>query len=220
MGFMDIFKKRNNIKQENVMPKEKKVSPMSYSATKDGKLQIEYYHQQKDFKQFYDVTRLIVDNKPTVLENEVVYNCKVSWYNQDDVVLLSPEYEGDSINARNYSEVLAQIDPNRLQEDEDYCSFVMRFLLDRKRVIKYLEDGLRDNPENPCGKYIGGVRKSEKGYEKTFSPSVGRASHYSESMINSRKILKEKMQADRQRVINEKQSQIEKLQKEINDMSR
>lgn len=31
---------------------------------------------------------------------------------------------------------------------------------------QYLENGLQESPEHPCGKYIGGMRKTENGYNK------------------------------------------------------
>ena len=107
-----------------------------------------------------------------------------------------------------------------LQTDENYCSVVMRKLLDQKRVIKYLEDGLQETPEQPCGKYIGGVKPTEKGYGKFFSLSVGRASHNSDLMINRRREYRESIEAKKQSEIANKKAQIQQLQSEIDDMSK
>ena len=107
-----------------------------------------------------------------------------------------------------------------LSVDENYCSVVMRNLLDQKRVLKYLEDGLQETPERPCGKYIGGVRPTEKGYDKFFSLPVGRASHNSDLMINCRRECRESIEAQKQREIANKKARIQQLQSEIDDMSK
>ena len=159
MGLFDRFKKN---KQET----DKKVDNISkdyeikYGMSQDGRLQIDFYDRNIKVGQFYDTTRLIVGDKTVVLANQRVQNCIVSWYRQDDTIFSDPQYENESIDARSYKGVLAQIDPVLLQSDEKYCSNVMRYLLNKKRVNQYLENGLQESPEHPCGKYIGGMRKT------------------------------------------------------------
>lgn len=183
-------------------------------------MQVDFYDKNAKVGQFYDTTRLVVDNRPIMLAGQEVRNCIVSWYSQDDAVFLDSEYEGESLNARDYRGILAQIDPTLLQTDENYCSVVMRKLLDKKRVTKYLEEGLQETPEQPCGKYIGGVKLTEKGYGKFFSLPVGRVSHNSDLMINRRREHRENIEAKKQREIANKRAQIQQLQSEIDDMSK
>ncbi len=219
MGLFDIFKKKE--KQIPEMPKEiqkqQKEYNIEYSTTTDGRLQIDFLDNKAKVGQLYDTTRLVVGNKPIALAYQAVQNCLVSWYNQDDVILVG---EGESLNAKSYKGILAQIDPILLETDEKYCVTVMRNLLEQNRVKKYLEDGLKENPERPCGKYIGGVKETEEGYKKIFSTAVGQASHNSELMVNRRKELRESIEAKKQKEIANKRAQIQKLQNEIDDMSR
>lgn len=221
MGLFDRFKKKKKeLENNNKLNEGEKGYEIEYGRTRDGRLQVDFYDKSAKIGQFYDTTRLVVDNKPLILANEEVRNCIVSWYRQDDTIFGNPEYEGESLNARDYKGILAQIDPMLLSVDENYCSVVMRNLLDQKRVLKYLEDGLQETPERPCGKYIGGVRPTEKGYDKFFSLPVGRASHNSDLMINCRRERRESIEAQKQREIANKKAQIQQLQSEIDDMSK
>ena len=282
MGLFDIFKKKEKEPEiQNGLNEAQKSYEIEYKTTRDGRLQIDFYDKGTKFSQFYDTTRLVVDNRPIMLAGQEVRNCIVSWYSQDDAVFLDSEYEGESLNARDYRGILAQIDPTLLQTDENYCSVVMRKLLDKKRVTKYLEEGLQETPEQPCGKYIGeslnardyrgilaqidptllqtdenycsvvmrklldkkrvtkyleeglqetpeqpcgkyigGVKLTEKGYGKFFSLPVGRASHNSDLMINRRREHRENIEAKKQREIADKKAQIQQLQSEIDDMSK
>lgn len=221
MGLFDRFKKKEKgLKINNIINENEKSYEIEYGTTRDGRLQVDFYDKSAKVGQLYDTTRLVVDNRPLILANQEVRNCIVSWYSQDDAIFADPEYEGESLNARDYRGILAQIDPMLLQTDENYCSVVMRKLLDQKRVIKYLEDGLQETPEQPCGKYIGGVKPTEKGYGKFFSLSVGRASHNSDLMINRRREYRESIEAKKQSGIANKKAQIQQLQSEIDDMSK
>ena len=161
---------------------------IQYNQNEDGNLQIDFQNNNPDFKKFYDTTRLIVDRRPLNIEGHQVFNCAVSWYGHDDCAMFNErtrKYE--SLRAQEYSEILAELDLYLLQTDKDYCNMVMNGLLDKQRVEKYLERGLQETPDLPCGKYIGGVYKTERGYGKYFSEDVGRASHNSGLMIEKRK---------------------------------
>lgn len=219
MGLFDRFKKN---KQET----DKKVDNISkdyeikYGMSQDGRLQIDFYDRNIKVGQFYDTTRLIVGDKTVVLANQRVQNCIVSWYRQDDTIFSDPQYENESIDARSYKGVLAQIDPVLLQSDEKYCSNVMRYLLNKKRVNQYLENGLQESPEHPCGKYIGGMRKTENGYSKFFNIDAGIASHNSRLMVERRRENREKMEQKKRMEIDRKKAEIQRLQSEIDDMYR
>lgn len=216
MGLLDMFKKKSP-EMKNEIQKPQKEYEIEYSTTKDGRLQIDFYDNKIKVGQLYDSTRLVVGNRPVVLANQAVQNCLVSWYNRDDAVFVG---EGESLSAKEYKGVLAQIDLALLEADEKYCVTVMKNLLEQNRVNKYLEEGLKENPERPCGKYIGGVKETEEGYKKIFSMIVGQASHNSELMVNCRRELRESIEAKKQAEIAKRKAQIQKLQSEIDDMSR
>ena len=217
MVLFDRFKKKNI----NVEPEVKKEPPtfeVKYSITSDGKLQVDFHDLKKDFKQFYDTTRLIVDtNSAKKTEDSTVYDCLVSWYEERYEVL---KKVGDSLRALDYKDILAELDLDLLQNDEKYCKMVIKSLINEKRVERYLETGLQEEPELPCGKYVGGIFKTEKGYEKLFDPDIGKKSHNSLLMRNKRCEHREMIRASRQREIDEKNAQIEKLQNEIDDLYR
>lgn len=221
MSFLDIFKKKQGKEamDNNTQQVEQLTFDVEYSSTSNGNLQVEFYDKNADFKKFYDTTRLIVDRKPLDMEGHQVYNCAVSWYMKDACEMFNEETgKFENLDAEKYREVLAEIDLQLLQNDSNYCNIVMKDLLDKQRVERYIENGLQETPEQPCGKYIGGVRHTEKGYGKFFSIIVGQASHNSELMINKRKERRSMIEAKRQKDIADKKAQIARLQSEIQSM--
>lgn len=221
---MGIFNKKKEqepeIERKNQPSVEQKDYEMKFNRTREGRFQVDFYDKKAKSDQFYDTTRLVVDSKPLFIENQAVQNCAVSWYSQDDVVFLDSQYENESINARNYKGVLAQIDLTLLQTDPNYCSVVMRQLLNRNRVNKYLEDGLQETPSKPCGKYIGGVRKTENGYDKFFYLPIGKASHNSDLMKKRREEYRKGKEKRKQEEIDRKRDEMHKLQNEIDELSK
>lgn len=220
MGFFDKFKKNNkqNIQDTaNNMPSAEPLPfEIRYSHMSNGNLQVEFYDKNADFKKFYDITRLIIGQKPLNIEDHQVYNCAVSWYGHNDCETLDEETgKFESSRAHEYRGVLAEIDLDLLQNDPNYCNAVMKKLLDKQRVERYLENGLQEAPEKPCGKYIGGIQQTEKGYAKFFSTIVGQTSHYSTLMTNRRQEHREMLQEQKAKAIAEKKAQIEKLQEEL-----
>lgn len=225
MGFFDRFKKNDKQNIENAVNNRQPVGQLpfdvEYSTLSNGNLQVEFYDNDSDFKKFYDTTRLIVGRQPLNIEGHQVYNCAVSWYGRSDCQMLD-EKTGklDSLRAQDYRGVLAEIDLELLQSDPNYCNILMKGLLDKQRVERYLESGLQETPEQPCGKYIGGIRQTEKGYGKFFSTIVGRVSHNSELMVNRRQEHREMIERQRQKTIADKKAQIAKLQNELDSMEK
>lgn len=225
MGFFDKFKKNDKQNIGNVVNNRQSVKQLpfdiEYSTAPNGDLQVEFYDKASDFKKFYDTTRLIVGRQPLNMEGHRIYDCSVSWYGHSDCQMFDEKTgKFDSLRAQEYQRVLAEIDLELLKNDPDYCNMVMKGLLDKQRVERYLESGLQEMPKQPCGKYIGGVRRTEKGYGKFFSMIVGQASHNSELMINKRQQHKEMIEAKRQKAIADKKAQIEKLQSELDSMEK
>lgn len=223
MKFLDRLKKSNKTNIENVANNRQPIQQLpfdiKYDIDDNGNLQVEFYDKNADFKKFYDTTRLIVSKQPLDIKGHKVYNCAVSWYENSDCKMLNQETEQfDSLRALDYKGVLAEIDLDLLKEDKNYCNAVMKKLLDKQRVEKYLENGLQETPEKPCGKYIGGVRQTEKGYDKFFSTAVGQASHNSKLMRNRRQERKAMIEV--QKAIADRKAKIKKLQSEIDSMEK
>lgn len=226
MGFLDRFKKNDKPKTEEVdtkkQPTVKKLPfEIKYSQMPNGNLQVEFLDEHAAFNKLYDTTRLIIKRQPLNIEGHPVYNCAVSWYGSNDCQMINEETGViDSLRAQDYRGVLAEIDLQLLQSDPNYCNMVMTGLLDRKRVEGYLTRGLEETPEQPCGKYIGGVGKTEKGYRKFFSVIVGQASHNSELMKGRRQERREMAEIQRQKAIADKKAQIARLQEELEGMEK
>lgn len=219
MGFFDRFKKSKDTMTNNKQEVNQLPFDIKYSQTCDGELQVEFRYS--NFKRFYDTTRLIISERPLNIEGYEVYDCKVSWYESSDCELFNEKTgKFENLDAQQYQEILAEIDLNLLQRDQNYCDKLMNGLLDKKRVQRYLESGLQESPEQPCGNYIGGVKQTEKGYSKFFSTVVGRISHNSELMRNRRQEHLANIEARKQKAIEDKRNQIKKLQMELDSMER
>ena len=222
MGLSDILKKKKEENKETVINELKKdiMNNVKFDRTIDNRLKVEFY-DDKDFKQFYDTTRLIIKEEPINIFGENVYNCIVSWYGDNDCHEINPQTgKFESIRASQYRGVLVQLNLDLLQNDSEYCKTVMQGLLDKKRVEEYLDRGLQEEPDKPCGKYIGGVVKTDEGYRKFFSEKIGRASHNSSLMVDRRRDLREKEKALREKEIMKRKAEIARLSEEIEDMSK
>ena len=153
MGLFDRFKKSKKedtqVSTEQQLPFE-----VEFNTTTDGKLQVDFYDKQADFKQFYDTTRLIVNPVSINMGENQVLNGAVSWYGHDDAIYIDNYGNEMKVGRRNeYRGVLTQIDLNLLQTDANYCYMVMKNLLNKERVEKYLSQGLEDNPQMPWWSY-------------------------------------------------------------------
>lgn len=180
-------------------------------------MQIDFYDKFAGPRQFYDTTRLIVDPRPLVMNNKYILNGAVSWYGRNDAIVF--DENGQESGRRSlYRGVLTQIDLNLLQTDASYCYTVMKQLLEKSRVERYLSQGLEKNPQRPCGKYIGGVERMENGYRKVFDEAIGRESHYSRLMVDRRRENDLRHQREQEDKIRMKQEQIKKLQEEIDNI--
>lgn len=224
MGFLDIFKKKeNNVQKPNIrLQMEQKPFDIKLRATNDGRLQVDFYDRESEFKNFYDTTRLIVSGIPLNIGGKDVYNCMVSWYGESDCQMMIDKAtkEMSSLRAIDYREVLAEIDLDLLQTDTKYCEKLMKGLLNKSRVESYLENGLQEMPQRPCGQYIGGLRQTEDGYKKIFDAYIGRKSHNSSQMVEKRRERRKQIEDIKRRQIDDKKAQIRKLQAELDDMHR
>ena len=226
MGLFDRFKKNkqtktdeptiNNMQQENNVNNVQFV-PYDVQYHNNGSIQIEFYDRNSDFKTFYDTTRLIINNRLNI-EGHQIYNCAVSWYGQNDCIMIDKTTGEELGRAGQYRGVLVELDLQLLLHDKNYHQMVMKGLLNKDRVEKYLNEGLKETPEIPCGKYIGGVRQTENGYKKFFDMEVGRSSHNSDLMKKRRQQNREMKETQKQNAIKEKEAQIAKLQNELKNI--
>lgn len=185
MGFFNRKKR-----QEPQKPMQRRMNPpavrIERSWTKSGDLQIDFIEAKPKVGQFYDTTRLVLNMDPEIMAKKEVYTGKISWYNQDDAILLKPEYGEDSRHRGPL--VRLEVDPDLLETDDTYTRVVMKGLLEQKRVNRYLDMGMQTNPQEPCGDYIGGVYP-DKG--KIFSRDVGRKAHNDPVIADRRRKFQE-----------------------------
>ena len=216
MGFLDRFRKKNKEEIET-HPKTETNRNLEFSGSnfkvkrENSSIQLDFYNPEKSSK-FYDTTRLILnDNAHRMISGEDVQTAYVAWYGESDCVMILPG-EGEFSRATDYRKILVSIDTNLLLTDPQYRSTVMNLLLDEERVERYLEQGLEDNPQMPCGNYVGGVRMTDKGWRKYFSQSVGRIVHNMPENVSKRQSIKEREEMRKQKRISELQEEINRLQ--------
>ena len=226
MGFFDIFKKKKEEKQEkpnyvsNALP-FKREDKVKINGDLESGITFDYYLSEPGFKRFYDTVCLqIPDTQPVFnIFGTKVYNALVSWYGEDDAVPVNIPGLYHSLRRRDTRSIQLWLDFSKLS-DSKYLKTLFYLLLDQDRVEKYLENGLQENPEVPCGNYIGQLCYiPERGiYKKQFDPYIGDFSHNSTPQVERRRQHKLKLEERKRNAIKEKQEQIAKLQQEIDDI--
>lgn len=214
MGFFDLFKNNNNNKiNENMNHVQEKMPfEVSYTQLQDGGIQIEFEENDSRISlgQDYDITRLIIYDKNVLLANHLLSECYVSWYGRDDVQFVDPKLDQQT-RKNQFKQVLAEIDLEQIKSNPEYLKMLIRGLMKESRVEEYLDKGLQDNPDRPCGIYIGGVKETNNGYGKFFDQDVGYAAHNTPEMLRKRENYKTKIEA-------EKRARIERINKEISKL--
>lgn len=218
--FSRLFKKKENYEygyEMQTISQYTNPNDIMINYTKEGMLQIDFYDSNPRLATLNDSTRLVITNVSENLANKYIPKCLVSHYNSTDCQILK-RGQGAISSRDMYQEVVADIDINLLQTDYQYCKTVMRDLLDSRRVNWYLEQGLEENPQKYCGKYIGGVGRGRNGYTKFFDAIAGQVSHYSPEMIQKRQMHREAEIEWRQKEIEENRKRNNQLYEEINEL--
>ena len=209
MGFLDIFRKKAKVETHYDIPEPHSAREhILREITDDGKLQIDYI-EKPDFKKDYDSTRLVLETIPENINGCRVYTGKVSWYNQNDAIMF------DGNDSRHIGlTVRMEVEPNLLRTNDEYVSWVMKGLLNKNRVRSYHERGLIDNPDVPCGNYVGGIEtKSDGSFRKIFNNIIGSYVHNMPTVRQARAQYQE-----RKRIERAKQARREQLYKELHDL--
>lgn len=202
-----------NINQIPVSPMNRLPYNIKYGLTQDGKLQVDFQDNRKS-SILEDTTRLIVDSRYSVVQGRNLYPCKVSWYDQDDTIMIKDNIEYGRRTA--YENILLELDLNLLQNDPYYVETLMNEVLVYGRVSDKLRFGMEDTPKRPCGNYLGGVcwDPTIGRYRKYFEDDVGYAVHYSPEMQGKRMRRKLDEQRRREEKIKQNNSKIKSLQEE------
>lgn len=195
MGIFDLFKrKKNNI--SNMVATEqpqKRIPEIKYGGA-NGSFTMDFEDDEPNFAQDYTNTKLVINSKPLTYAGREVYECDVFWYKDDGCYCADDNKPMCTLI--NKQHILTEIDLPLARMDQEYAHVIMKDLLKYNRIIKFIEDGLKDAPENPCGNYIGGVKQDETTgeYKEFYSDKVGLAVHNSPSMVSRRMEHKIKLQ--------------------------
>ena len=220
MGLFDFLKKENKSNATSEPKKAEFASDTSkqdiqVSALEDGRFQIEFYDPNSKFGQFYNTTTLIVDSNGYTMGNSTVNDCLISWYNQDDAIMVGSESSRDI-----YEKIVVSLNVDKMMIDEQYCTFAMKQLLNQKRVMDYLNRGKSDEPQEvPCGNYVGGISQDTEGkYVKRFDCKAGRECHNSPYMQQVRSQERAKREQARARRKAELEAQMKSAQEELENL--
>lgn len=221
MGLLDkIFKKQEKeVKEVETQKQAMEPKMPEFRTISDGRLQVIYDNGLKTEKEFYDTTKLTIDTKhPLNFNGHPIYNCVVAWDKIDDCIMLEDKARLRRIeiagNRDDYKGAWIDLDFEKLQTDPKYCEVLMNELLLKSRVEGLIQNGLQENPDRPCGKYIGGVEKIEGRYAPYFNTSVGKAAHECTFMKNRRAKLREEEKRRREEKIKANKREIERLSAE------
>ncbi len=232
MGFFDRFKKAKP-EEEKIPPRmeQEPISPQATVATtEDGMKLFEYYDPRRVEGKFYDTTRLAVARSPRIIAGKAVYECRISWYGENDTV-----YFDTRTGRRNdFRSIFAGINPEQMERDPMYLDAVMTRLLDQTRVERYLDRRFMTEEELkaksartgehglwPGGRYVGFMKQQEDGsYAKAFDVAVGRACHNLPEMVEEREKHREQVRRAREAEIARRQAELDKMKASIDDYER
>lgn len=145
---------------------------------------IELGYENTSSQKEYDNTRLIIDPTAMIIEGQEVFKCKVSWFSSNDRVSYS---ENSIYDEKTPYNIIVEFNIEKLLTNKEYYSFFMSELLDKERVLKYLEQGMENNSEFACGDYIGYIDYNDKGnLTRYFDKDVGHACHYLPEKVEER----------------------------------
>lgn len=220
MGFFDAFKRQPKKKEINT-EKVNQAEPMyTMKQSPEGRIQIDYSTPEKAFKEFYDTTRIIIDNKPININGKFLTQALVSWYGSDDCIRIDKETNRELSRRNDYKRILTQIDVNALLNNPKYSYAVMNNLLDQARVTRYLYRGLENHPSQACGNYIGSIAQRGGEYVKVFDAKIGEIVHDMPDMVERRKEFKRIQEYSIRKEIEKKQKEMENKQKEMEELKR
>lgn len=229
MGLFDkLFgKKDEQTVDENSTRREEYESHQNPLKFQQSNELVEYELFNRDSNKFYDTTKVKIIRKPLIVNGKEVYKLEVSWYGSSDAIYIS---DGDGYRGRrdDYETVYAGIDLEKLQSDIGYLKFALEELLDQDRVQRYLKISEKTIPEindeiartgntriYPCGRYVGGVKETDRGFSKFFDPEVGRYCHELPEMQQQREEKRNSRIARQQAEIARKKEELARLEAEL-----
>lgn len=217
--FSNMFKSKDKQTSEPIRPtpvNQTNQNMATFLRDDSGNIIVEYYDPVTTAREFYDTTKLVIAPNPVEIDGEKVYSAEVAWYGENDCFML--DENGENMGRRSdFKSIKLEIDTDKLYSDPMYQKVLMTQLLSRNRVNRYLQIGMEENPEHPCGNYVGRVSEN---YGKQFNPRIGKAVHNSPEMVEKRRIEAERKEEARQAQIAKKQEEMKRLQEEIDRLNK
>ncbi|MGM9850424.1 MAG: hypothetical protein ACI31V_05970 [Bacilli bacterium] len=191
---------------------------------------VELGYENLNSQEEYNNTRLIIDPIPIKKENKrSTFKCKVSWFNRNDKVYFPKDENGNiGYDEKSSKNIIVELNIEKLVTDKNYYEFFMEKLINKERVLKYLEYGMIEEPEIKCGDYIGYIEYDEQGrLNRYFDEYFGIECHTLESKQIERNNKKTELLIfynneieKHKKAIEEINNKIEELYKEEKEQSR
>lgn len=157
-------------------------------------------------------------SKSEIVRNQRLYNCKIRYKNSHDMEYIDKKMNEEIFENESHN-ILVGIDLKRLNASKEYREMLLENLLDENRVKNLLENGCKENPQRPCGNYVGRViEKSEGEYAKAFDIEVGKEVHYGKIGTEMREKMKSQEDIQRQNEIKRLKEDIENNKKKIENL--
>lgn len=156
MGLLDRILGKDKNKEDTIQEKQREVKDtVKFFRGPQGLEGIEYYNANPKPGQFYDTTRVVINNQCKIVEGTEIYDLWVSHFNETDVVFLDDDGR-ESGSKTDYTHVIASIDPELIKTDPDYIECLVKGLLERNRVEDYISKAMKDEEE------LGATRNSKR----------------------------------------------------------
>ena len=191
---------------------------------------VELGYENLNSEEEYNNTRLIINPIPLKKENNRdTFRCKVSWFNRNDRVYFPKNKDGNIMyDEKTSNNIIVEFNIEKLVTDKEYYEFFMEKLLNKERVLEYLEYGMKEKPKIKCGDYIGYIDYDEqKNLKRYFDEDFGIECHNLESKQIERNNKKTELLIfynneieKHKRAIEEINNKIEELYKEEKEQSR
>ncbi len=219
---MGLFGRKKEKMQEQGVIIEPPVmdEKITRSVLSNGFLDCSLYEREKN-----TTTSIRVNPDAYVIDNKIVYEMTVEWYgDESDTYYFATQSHNISSPPEK---IYAGIDLRELQNNDQYLKYLMTCLLKQERVNGYIEMSKRTEQEindevartgnqkiYPCGRYVGSIVTTDRGYRKTFYGDVGKYFHNTPEMVQERNECRVVREANRQAKIAEEKAKIAKLEKD------
>lgn len=200
--------------ESSAQPPFQNSNTIQTSYTEQGRLVVEFTDKR-------DITTLVIDYVDYSFEDgeRSFQKCMISHRRQGDMIRLEPNEWGVMIG--EYYQIYTRVNRNALQENGEYCLWVMQGLLNKDRVKRYIGMGMQECPEKMCGNYVGEVSydTSNNKFVLGFDDVLGSKMHNTPEMIEKRKMYRQAQQKQEEENARKRDMRRQKLLDELEKLS-